>query len=175
MKLSNVNSSRNDVVKYTTQNKSIHRRQTSWKVIRCVQIANSQNIAVDCGTQEIPKGHAVFLQSPSPSNTAQLRTGVQRVCSKSTEPEITSAVRFSGYGMDEVLQSTPNPDAPAHRTWEMKGPVSTPSAEDRKSCDCGSARPSGPTATPFISAKPGIVAKLSVGRPKPRSSIGGKP
>ena len=42
------------------------------------------------------------------------------------------------------------------------GPVSIQRAEDLKSCDCGSALPSGPTATPFILAKPGMVAKLSV-------------
>ena len=52
----------------------------------------------------------------------------------------------------------------AYGTWETKGPVSTPSADDRKSCVCGSALPSGPTATIFISAKPGMVAKLSVDR-----------
>ena len=44
----------------------------------------------------------------------------------------------------------------------MKGPVSTPTAEDRNSCDCGSAFPFLPTATPFMLAKPGIVAKFSV-------------
>ena len=49
-----------------------------------------------------------------------------------------------------------------HCTWEMKGPVSTPSAEDRNNCDCGSALPLLPTATPFMLANPGIVAKLSV-------------
>lgn len=46
-------------------------------------------------------------------------------------------------------------------TWEIMGPVSTPTALDRNSWDCGSALPSGPTATPFMFAKPGIVAKFS--------------
>ena len=65
-------------------------------------------------------------------------------------------------GWGEVREKNPIMNRLLHCTWEMKGPVSTPTAEDRKSCDCGSALPLLPTATPFMLAKPGIVAKLSV-------------
>lgn len=50
-----------------------------------------------------------------------------------------------------------------YSTWEIIGPVSTPTAVDRNSWDCGSALPFRPIATPVIFAKPGMVDKLSVG------------
>ena len=52
-------------------------------------------------------------------------------------------------------------------TWEIMGPVSTPTAEDRNSCDLGSALPLRSTATPRILANPGMSARLSVQRQSP--------
>ena len=72
----------------------------------------------------------------------------------------STGTRYSGVG--EGPKSEPIMNRLLHCTWDMKGPVSTPTAEDRNSCDCGSALPLLPTATPFMLAKPGIVAKFSV-------------
>lgn len=46
-------------------------------------------------------------------------------------------------------------------TWEIIGPVSTPMKAERNSCLRGSTEPFAPITTPFISANPGMVARLT--------------
>ena len=107
----------------------------------------------------------MFSLQPSSSSTVRNTSNrTMRRHSISAECETTGTGEFGWQYMKAQQQDTLPPNAVVHCTWETKGPVSTPRAEDRNSCVCGSALPSGPTATMFISANPGMVAKLSVGR-----------